>query len=299
MTRRRGLRPAAVPVRAARRARSDSPTRCPAASSTARSARRAIRCPRSRRARPRGALDASMGYPASAGSAGAPRRRRGVDRAAASASRSTAEQVGACVGTKEFVASLPHLLRLRNPARDTVLYPGGRVPDLRDGRDARRLPCGAGAARRRLAPRSRRGRATPTPSARCVLWVNEPGNPTSLGRRRRALRRDRRRGRASAASSSRATSATPSTRPSPRRSCARGDRRRARGAQPVEALEPGRACASASTPATPSSSRISSRPASTPGSWCRPRCRPRPRPRSATTSTSPSSARATRNGASS
>ena len=34
-----------------------------------------------------------------------------------------AEQVGACVGTKELGSGLPHLLRLRNPERDTVLHP--------------------------------------------------------------------------------------------------------------------------------------------------------------------------------
>src|SRR5260370_4474108 len=34
----------------------------------------------------------------------------------------------ACVGTKEFVASLPRWLSLRNPTRDTVLYPGVSYP---------------------------------------------------------------------------------------------------------------------------------------------------------------------------
>ena len=39
-----------------------------------------------------------------------------------------AEQVGACVGTKELVSGLPHLLRLRNPERDTVLHPAVAYP---------------------------------------------------------------------------------------------------------------------------------------------------------------------------
>ncbi len=48
--------------------------------------------------------------------------------------------VGACVGTKEFVGTLPQWLRLRSPDRDTVLYPQVSYPDVRDGGDARRLP---------------------------------------------------------------------------------------------------------------------------------------------------------------
>src|SRR5277367_2985896 len=36
--------------------------------------------------------------------------------------------VAACVGTKELVASVPHLLRLREPGRDTVLYPAVSYP---------------------------------------------------------------------------------------------------------------------------------------------------------------------------
>ena len=63
------------------------------------------------------------GYPASAGSpalreaaAAWLTRRFGLDGVAPGA-------VAACVGTKELVASVPHVLRLREPARDTVLYP--------------------------------------------------------------------------------------------------------------------------------------------------------------------------------
>ena len=36
--------------------------------------------------------------------------------------------MAACVGTKEFVASAPGLLRLRRPDRDTVLYPSVSYP---------------------------------------------------------------------------------------------------------------------------------------------------------------------------
>src|SRR5256714_4575828 len=37
-------------------------------------------------------------------------------------------QVVNVIGTKELVASLPHLLRLRDPSRDTVLYPAVSYP---------------------------------------------------------------------------------------------------------------------------------------------------------------------------
>ncbi len=86
-------------------------------------------------------------------------------------------QVVNVVGTKELVASLPHLLRLRDPSRDTVLYPAVSYPTYAMG--ARLGGC----------------RAVPVPlgeswhldlsavseedAARALLlWVNEPGNPT-------------------------------------------------------------------------------------------------------------------------
>src|SRR5688572_22096763 len=124
-----------------------------------------------------GALEAAMGYPQSAGSAplreaaaGWIERRFGVTVAT--------EAVGACVGTKEFVATLPHLLRLRRPDRDTVLYPAVAYPTYEMG--AVLAGC----------------RAVPVPldadwhldldaidgddlTRALLLWVNEPGNPTS------------------------------------------------------------------------------------------------------------------------
>jgi succinyldiaminopimelate transaminase len=83
----------------------------------------------------------------------------------------------ACTGTKELVASLPRLLSLRNPARDTVLYPAVSYPTYEMGAILASL------------------RAVPVPltedwhldldavsdedAARTLLlWVNEPGNPT-------------------------------------------------------------------------------------------------------------------------
>ena len=123
------------------------------------------------------ALASSNGYPPSAGSArlrdaaaGWIRRRFG--------STVGANQVGACVGTKELVASLPHLLHLRSPSRDTVLYPAIAYPSY----DMGAVLAGC--------------RAVPVPldsqwhldidaisedDAACalVLWINEPGNPSA------------------------------------------------------------------------------------------------------------------------
>ena len=87
-------------------------------------------------------------------------------------------QIGACVGTKEFVASLPQWLRLRTPERDTVLYPAVAYPTYEMGaifagcRAVPVPPDASGGARPR--PPSTR----PTPSGPCCLWVNSPSNPT-------------------------------------------------------------------------------------------------------------------------
>ena len=122
-----------------------------------------------------GALGAANGYPASAGS---PDLRQAA--AAWNARRFGValdpDAVGACIGTKEFVASLPHLLHLRDPSRDTVLYPAVAYPTYEMGATLAGL------------------RAVPVPvdadwhldlraidaadAARALLlWVNEPGNP--------------------------------------------------------------------------------------------------------------------------
>src|SRR5437764_10410771 len=123
------------------------------------------------------AIERSMGYPASAGStdfreaAAAWIMRRfdvplGLD------------NVAACVGTKEFVASLPHLLRLRNPRRDTVLYPAVAYPTYEMGAilaGCRAVPVPVDASWHLDLDA-----VTPADAERALLlWVNEPGNPTS------------------------------------------------------------------------------------------------------------------------
>jgi succinyldiaminopimelate transaminase len=121
------------------------------------------------------ASDAERGYPPSVGSpvlrqaaAAWLHRRLGVD--------VEPSALAACVGTKEFVATVPQWLRLRTPERDTVLYPALAYPTYEMGAmlaGLRAVPVpvdehwrldlsavGVGDAARAL-----------------VLWVNTPGNP--------------------------------------------------------------------------------------------------------------------------
>jgi succinyldiaminopimelate transaminase len=89
----------------------------------------------------------------------------------------TPTEVMACIGTKELVASLPRALSLRNPRRDTVLYPAVAYPTYEMGA----LLAGL--------------RAVPVPvddewhldlervaaddaGRALVLWLNDPSNPT-------------------------------------------------------------------------------------------------------------------------
>ena len=86
-------------------------------------------------------------------------------------------QVVACVGTKELVASLPHALRLRDPSRDTVLYPAISYPTYEMGAilaGCRAVPVPLGDGWHpdlTTVTEEDAGRAL-------LLWLNEPGNPT-------------------------------------------------------------------------------------------------------------------------
>ena len=85
-------------------------------------------------------------------------------------------EVAACIGTKEFVASLPGYLRLRHPDRDTVLYPAVSYPSY---------AMGAALAGCRAVPvavdegfRIDLGSVKPRDAKRALcLWLNSPGNP--------------------------------------------------------------------------------------------------------------------------
>ncbi len=116
------------------------------------------------------------GYPASVGSAplrDAARRwieRRfgvGLDR----------DQVAACVGTKEFVASAAAHLRLRSPDRDTILHPALAYPTyamsatLAGCRAVGVPPSAAGGLDLMAVADEDAARAL-------ALWVNSPANPT-------------------------------------------------------------------------------------------------------------------------
>ncbi|MGH9055147.1 MAG: aminotransferase class I/II-fold pyridoxal phosphate-dependent enzyme [Acidimicrobiales bacterium] len=118
---------------------------------------------------------AARGYPPSAGT---PALRRAIqdwvkDRLGAEV---PLDSLAVCVGTKEYVATLPQWLKLRDPARDTVLYPavayptyemGARLAGLRPVPvrldEKWHLDLGSVAA-------ADAGRAL-------MLWVNSPGNP--------------------------------------------------------------------------------------------------------------------------
>jgi succinyldiaminopimelate transaminase len=86
-------------------------------------------------------------------------------------------QIGACVGTKEFVASAAWFLRLRSPARDTVLAPAVAYPTYA-------LSAQLAGCRTVGIPESPGGgldlsQIADEDAARAVmLWVNSPANPT-------------------------------------------------------------------------------------------------------------------------
>jgi aspartate/methionine/tyrosine aminotransferase len=88
-----------------------------------------------------------------------------------------ATEVAACVGTKEFVGTLPQWLKLRRPDRDTILYPAISYPTYEMGAilaGCRPVPV----------PLTATGQLAldaidPDDASRALaLWVNSPGNPT-------------------------------------------------------------------------------------------------------------------------
>jgi len=120
---------------------------------------------------------ATRGYPSSAGSLAA--RRAAADwmkrRFGASIDPGL---VALCIGTKEFVAGLPHWLRLRDPSRDTVLYPELAYPTYEMGAvlaGLRAVPVPVDKEFRLQLT----GGAVSEPDAQraLLLWVNSPGNP--------------------------------------------------------------------------------------------------------------------------
>ena len=84
--------------------------------------------------------------------------------------------VGACIGTKEFVAGIPQWLHLRTPDRDTVLYPAISYPTYAMGAvlaGCRAVPVGV-----RADWTLDIDSISADDAARALcLWVNTPGNP--------------------------------------------------------------------------------------------------------------------------
>jgi succinyldiaminopimelate transaminase len=115
------------------------------------------------------------GYPASIGiaplraaAAAWMARRLGVDVPVA--------QIAACIGTKELVAGLPHWLHLRDPSRDTVLYPAVSYPTYEMGA----LLAGLRAVPVPVDDRWRLdvSQIDEADARRALcLWSNSPGNP--------------------------------------------------------------------------------------------------------------------------
>lgn len=86
-------------------------------------------------------------------------------------------ELAACIGTKEFVVSLPHYLRLRDPSRDTVLYPAVSYPSYLMG--AELAQCRAVAVPVDESWRLDLTAIDPDDAARALcLWVNSPANPS-------------------------------------------------------------------------------------------------------------------------
>lgn len=86
-------------------------------------------------------------------------------------------QIGACIGTKEFVATTPQFLRLRTPSRDTVLYPAVAYPTYEMG--ATLAGCRAVAVPMRADGGIDLQAISDADAGRALmLWVNSPSNPT-------------------------------------------------------------------------------------------------------------------------
>ncbi len=119
------------------------------------------------------------GYPASAGSAALRAAAAGWLARRFDLSDVPPSSVAACVGTKELVASVPHLLRLRDPGRDTVLYPAVSYPTYAMGAEL----AGCRAVAVPPAPGRLGGlhldAIDPADARRALLlWSNSPSNPT-------------------------------------------------------------------------------------------------------------------------
>ena len=86
-------------------------------------------------------------------------------------------QVAACVGSKEFVATTAHWLRLKDPSRDTVLYPAVAYPTYEMGAvfaNCRPVPV----AMRRDGTLDVDSISADDAARAVMIWSNSPSNPT-------------------------------------------------------------------------------------------------------------------------
>ena len=84
--------------------------------------------------------------------------------------------IGACIGSKEIVTGLPAVLKLRNPDKDTVLYPAVSYPSYSMG--AQLANCRSVAVPVDEEWRIDLSRIDKKDIERAIcLWVNSPGNP--------------------------------------------------------------------------------------------------------------------------
>ena len=84
--------------------------------------------------------------------------------------------IGACIGTKEIVTGLPTVLKLRDPDKDTVLYPAVSYPSYSMG--AQLANCRSVAVPVDKDWRIDLSRIDKKDIKRAIcLWVNSPGNP--------------------------------------------------------------------------------------------------------------------------
>lgn len=88
-------------------------------------------------------------------------------------------QIAACIGTKEFVGTLPQWLKLRRPDLDTILYPAISYPTYEMGATL----AGCRAVPVTMAPTGGLQLDTidPADARRALaLWVNSPANPSGV-----------------------------------------------------------------------------------------------------------------------
>lgn len=112
----------------------------------------------------------ARGYPPSIGTPAFRQAAAGWIARRLGASVNADTELAACVGSKEFVASVPQYLKLRDPSRNTVLYPAISYPTYE---------MGATLAGLRAVPYQQLSDISDADAEQALcIWVNSPANPT-------------------------------------------------------------------------------------------------------------------------